>query len=88
MNETNSIISIAHPFFYVLFFNPFDAVTCVQAAFDMRVRAYHVWQTCQQTLSKKREQEQKLTASGKIEKLQAVKTEIEEVGVVWLLGYH
>jgi sorting nexin-1/2 len=50
----------------------------IRAAFEMRVRAYHVWQTSQQTLSKKREQEQKLTASGKIEKLQAVKTEIEE----------
>ena len=49
----------------------------------MRVRAYSAWQTAQQTLSKKREQEQKLTASGKIEKLQAVKAEIQEVGVAW-----
>ena len=60
----------------------------LQAAFDMRVRAYHNWQTSQQTLSKKREQEQKLTAAGKMEKVSAVKLEIEEVGVVWLLGYH
>lgn len=48
----------------------------------MRTRAYGVWQSSQQSLSKKREQEQKLTASGKIEKLQVVKAEIEEVGVV------
>ena len=48
----------------------------------MRVRAYNMWQSSQQSLSKKREQEQKLTATGKIEKLQVVKAEIEEVGVV------
>ena len=51
----------------------------LQAAFDMRMRAYSVWQTAQLTLSKKREQEQKLTAAGKLEKLPAVKAEIEEV---------
>ena len=49
----------------------------------MRVRAYSTWQASQQSLSKKREQEQKLTASGKVEKLQVVKAEIEEVGVAW-----
>ena len=45
----------------------------------MRVRAYNTWQGAQQTLSKKREQEQKLTAAGKIEKLQGIKAEIKEV---------
>ena len=55
-----------------------------QAAFDMRVRACNTWQASQQTLSKKREQEQKLTATGKMDKLQLVKAEIEEVGVVCL----
>ena len=48
----------------------------------MRVRAYGTWQSSQQSLSKKREQEQKLTAAGKMEKLQIVKAEIIEVGVV------
>ena len=48
----------------------------------MRVRAYTTWQSSQQSLSKKREQEQKLTAAGKMEKLQVVKAEILEVGVV------
>ena len=51
----------------------------VQVAFDMRVRVYNTWQGAQQTLSKKREQEQKLAAAGKIEKIQTIKTEIEEV---------
>lgn len=45
----------------------------------MRVRAYSAWQGAQQTLSKKREHEQKLTSAGKIEKLQVAKAEIEEV---------
>ena len=48
----------------------------------MRVRAYNTWQSAQQTLSKKREQEHKLTAAGKLDKLQLVKAEIEEVCVV------
>lgn len=54
----------------------------LQAAFDTRVKTYNMWQSSQQSLSKKREQEQKLTATGKIDKLQVVKAEIEEVGVV------
>jgi sorting nexin-1/2 len=50
----------------------------IRAAFGMRVRAYTTWQSSQQSLSKKREQEQKLTAAGKMEKLQVVKAEILE----------
>lgn len=46
----------------------------------MRVRAYSAWQSSQQTLSKKREHEQKLTAAGKVEKIALAKAEIEEVG--------
>ena len=47
----------------------------------MRVRAYSTWQSSQQSLSKKREQEQKLTAAGKMEKLEVIKAEIMEVGM-------
>lgn len=50
----------------------------IRAAFNMRVRACNVWQATQQTLSKKREQEQKLTATGKTEKMVIIKAEIEE----------
>lgn len=45
----------------------------------MRVRAYSAWQSAQQTLGKKREHEQKLTAAGKVEKIQLAKADIEEV---------
>lgn len=54
----------------------------------MRVRAYSSWQSAQQTLSKKREQEQKLTAAGKLDKLPAVQAEIVEVGVVGFVCFH
>ena len=57
---------------------------CHQVTFDFRVKAYHTWQSAQNTLTKKRETEMKLQAGGKQEKIAQIQQEIKEVmkGVV------
>ena len=54
----------------------------LQTAFNMRVKAFNTWTNSQNTLTKKREQETKLKAGGKPEKLTAVQHEVKEV--TWL----
>lgn len=51
----------------------------LQTAFNMRVKAFNTWTSSQNTLTKKREQETKLKAGGKPEKLTAVQQEVKEV---------
>lgn len=45
----------------------------------MRVKAFNTWTSSQNMLTKKREQETKLKAGGKPEKLTAVQQEVTEV---------
>ena len=45
----------------------------------MRIKAFNTWTSSQNTLTKKREQEAKLKAGGKPEKLTAVQLEVKEV---------
>lgn len=45
----------------------------------MRVKAFSIWTNAQNTLTKKREQETKLKAGGKPEKLAAAQQEVTEV---------
>ena len=53
----------------------------------MRGKTHNVWMSAQKTLASKRDNEQKLTAAGKTEKLPIIKEEITEVndfGIVLL----
>ena len=51
----------------------------LQTAFNMRVKAFNTWTSSQNSLTKKREQETKLKAGGKPDKLTAVQQEVKEV---------
>lgn len=50
-----------------------------QTAFNMRVKAFNTWTSSQNSLTKKRDQEAKLKAGGKPEKLAVVQQEVKEV---------
>ena len=51
----------------------------MQTAFNMRVKAFNTWTNSQNTLTKKREQETKLKAGGKPDKLAQMQQEVKEV---------
>ncbi len=59
----------------------------VQGTFQLRVKAYGIWQAAQTTLAKKREYEVKLQTGGKPEKLAQAKVEIEEVSLIWFVHH-
>lgn len=50
----------------------------IRGNFQLRVKAYNIWQSAQTTLAKKRENEVKLQTAAKPEKLAQAKIEIEE----------
>ena len=51
----------------------------LQETFTQRVKVFTSWVSAQKTLQNKREQEAKLTASGKVDKLPLVQDEIHDV---------